>query len=34
VAACDARQVVKAEVDEITAALNARAEALAAAVAA
>lgn len=30
VAACDARQVVKAEVDEITAALNARAEALAA----
>jgi hypothetical protein len=34
VAACDARQVVKAEVDEITAALNARAEALAASVAA
>jgi len=34
VAACDARQVVKAEVDEVTAALNARAEALAAAVAA
>lgn len=34
VAACDARQVTKAEVDEITAALNARAKALAAAVAA